>query len=86
MDDIYSLEYTIPDYEHKNDNQMKDAIINKMITAWYNRESDKCNQRKDGSYKEQDLLDALDDATSYNDGAAYDTIKGFIKDYFNGYI
>lgn len=87
MDDIYSLEYTIPDYEHKNDNQMKDAIINKMITAWYNQESDKCNQRKDGSYDRQDLLDALDELTdgSY-DGAAYDVIEGFIKDYFDGYI
>jgi len=87
MDDIDSLEYTIPDYEHKNDNQMKNAIINKMITAWYNQENDKCNQRKDGSYEEQDLLDALDELTdgSY-DGAAYEVIEGFIKDYFNGYI
>lgn len=86
MDDIYSLEYTIPNYKHKNDNQLKDAVINKMITAWYNQESDKYNQRKDGSYEEQDLLDALDELYSNGDGAAYDTIEGFIKDYFNGYI
>lgn len=44
-------------------------------------------EQKDGSYKEQDLLDAIDELTdgSY-DGAAYDVIEGFIKDYFNGYI
>ena len=86
MDDINSLMYTIHGYENMTNNQLQDSVLNKMITALYNQENDRYNQRKDGSYEEQDLLDALDDATSYNDGAAYDTIEGFIKDYFNGYI
>lgn len=86
MDDIDSIMYTVNNYESMTDNQLKDATLNKMITAWYNQTNDKCNQRKDSSYKEQDLLDALDELYSNRDGAAYDTIEGFIKDYFNGYI
>ena len=87
MDDIDSLMYTIHGYENMTDRQLQDAVLNKMITALYKQESDKYNQRKDGSYDRQDLLDALDELTdgSY-DGAAYDVIEEFIKDYFNGYI
>lgn len=87
MDDIDSLMYTIHGYENMTDRQLQDAVLNKMITTLYKQESDKYNQRKDGSYDRQDLLDALDELTdgSY-DGAAYDVIEGFIKDYFNGYI
>ena len=87
MDEIDSLMYTIHGRENMTDRQLQDAVLNKMITALYEQESDKYNQRKDGSYDRQDLLDALDELTdgSY-DGAAYDVIEGFIKDYFNGYI
>ena len=87
MDEIDSLMYTIHGYENMTDRQLQDAVLNKMITTLYKQESDKYNQRKDGSYDRQDLLDALDELTdgSY-DGAAYDVIEGFIKDYFNGYI
>lgn len=87
MDDIDSLMYTIHGHENMTDGQLQDAVLNKMITAIYKQESDKYNQRKDGSYDRQDLLDALDELTdgSY-DGAAYNVIEGFIKDYFNGYI
>lgn len=87
MDDIDSLMYTIHGHENMTDRQLQDAVLNKMITTLYKQESDKYNQRKDGSYDRQDLLDALDELTdgSYN-GAAYDVIGGFIKDYFNGYI
>lgn len=86
MDDIDSIMYTVHGYESMTDNQLKDATLNKMITAWYNQESNKHNQRKDGSYDKQELLDALDNATSYNDGAAYDYLEEFINDYFNGFI
>lgn len=87
MDDIDSLMYTIHGHENMTDRQLQDAVLNKMITALYKQESDKYNQRKDGSYDRQDLLDALNELTdgSY-DGAAYDVIEGFIKDYFDGYI
>jgi len=87
MDDIDSLMYIIHGHENMTDRQLQDAVLNKMITALYKQESDKYNQRKDGSYDRQDLLDALDELTdgSY-DGAAYDVIEGFIKDYFDGYI
>lgn len=87
MDDIDSLMYTIHGHENMTDRQLQDAVLNKMITALYKQESDKYNQRKDGFYDRQDLLDALDELTdgSY-DGAAYDVIEGFIKDYFDGYI
>lgn len=30
MDDIYSLEYTIPDYSHKSEKQLKEALIEKI--------------------------------------------------------
>lgn len=86
IDDITYIMHTVYNYEDIGESKLKNMAVDKMITAWYNYTSDKYNQRKDNSYKEQDLLDALDDATSYNDGAAYDTIEGFIKDYFNGYI
>lgn len=87
MGDIDSLMYTIHGHENMTDRQLQDAVLNKMITTLYKQESDKYNQRKDGSYDRQDLLDALDELTdgSYN-GAAYDVIEGFIKDYFDGYI
>ena len=86
IDDITSVMHTIHNYEDVGESKLKNIAMGKLITAWYNQENDKCNQRKDGSYEEQDLLDALDNATSYNDGAAYDFLEGFIKDYFNGYI
>lgn len=86
MDDIDSIMYTVNDYKNMTDNQLKDATLNKLIIAWYNHTNDKCNHRKDGSYEEQDLLDALDELYDNRDGAAYDTIEGFIKDYFRGYI
>ena len=68
------------------DNQLKDAVINKMIIALYNQMNSKCKQRKDSSYEEQDLLDALDELYDNRDGAAYETIEGFIKNYFDGFI
>ena len=87
MDDIDSLMYTIHGHENMTDRQLQDAVLNKMITTLYKQESDKYNQRKDGSYDRQDLLDALDELTDGSfDGAAYDVIEGFIKDYFDGYI
>lgn len=87
MDDIDSLMYTIHGHENMTDRQLQDAVLNKMITALYKQESDKYNQRKDGSYDRQDLLDALNELTDRSyDGAAYDVIEGFIKDYFDGYI
>lgn len=87
MDDIDSLMYTIHGHENMTDRQLQDAVLNKMITTLYKQESDKYNQRKNGSYDRQDLLDALDELAdgSYN-GAAYDVIEGFIKDYFDEYI
>lgn len=87
MDDIDSLIYTIHGHENMTDRQLQDAVLNKMITTLYKQESDKYNQRKNGSYDRQDLLDALDELAdgSYN-GAAYDVIEGFIKDYFDEYI
>lgn len=87
MNDIGSFEYTIPNCNNKSDKQLKEALIERLINAYYNQINDKCNQRKDNSYDRQDLLDALEELTdgSY-DGAAYDVIEGFIKDYFNGYI
>lgn len=87
MNDIDSFEHTIPNCNNKSDKQLKEALIERLINAYYNQINDKCNQHKDNSYDRQDLLDALDVLTdgSY-DGAAYDVIEGFIKDYFNGYI
>ena len=86
MDDIDSFVYSIPNYENMTDNQLKDAVINKMIIALYNQMNSKCKQRKDSSYEEQDLLDALDELYDNRDGAAYETIEGFIKNYFDGFI
>ena len=86
MDDINSLMYTVHGYENMTNNQLQDAVLNKMITALYNQESNKHNQRKDGSYDKQDLTDALDELYSHQDGAAYDTLQQFVDDYFNGYI
>lgn len=86
MDDIYSLEYTIPNCNNKSDKQLKEALIERLINAYYNQINNKCNQRKDNSYDKQDLTDALDNLYSYRDGAAYDTLQQFVDDYFNGYI
>lgn len=86
MDDIDSLMYTIHGHENMTDRQLQDAVLNKMITTLYKQESDKYNQRKDGSYDRQDLTDALDELYSHQDGAAYDTLQQFVDDYFNGYI
>lgn len=86
MDDIYSLEYTIPDYNHKSEKQLKEALIERLINAYYNQINNKFNQRKDNSYDKQDLTDALDELYSHQDGAAYDTLQQFVDDYFNGYI
>lgn len=86
MDDIYSLEYTIPDCNHKSEKQLKEALIERLINAYYNQINNKFNQRKDNSYDRQDLTDALDNLYSYRDGATYDTLQQFVNDYFNGYI
>lgn len=86
MDDIYSLEYTIPDYNHKSEKQLKEALIERLINAYYNQINNKFNQRKDNSYDKQDLTDALGELYSHQDGAAYDTLQQFVDDYFNGYI
>lgn len=87
IDDIDSLVYTIKGYEKMSDTQRQDALMNLLISTYYGREQDRFEERKYGVYEEQDLLDALDNLTdgSY-DGAAYDTIEEFIKDYFRGYI
>lgn len=86
MDDIDSLEYTIPDCKNKSEKQLKEALIERLINAYYNQIDNKFNQRKDNSYDRQDLTDALDSLYSYRDGAAYDTLQQFVDDYFNGYI
>ena len=52
----------------------------------YNQINNKFNQRKDNSYDRQDLTDALDALSSYQDGAAYDVLQQFVDDYFDGYI
>ena len=86
MDDIDSLEYTIPDCKNKSEKQLKEALIERLINAYYNQINNKFNQRKDNSYDRQDLTDALDALSSYQDGAAYDVLQQFVDDYFNGYI
>ena len=87
INDIDSLEYTIPDYENKSEKQLKEALIERLINSYCNEIDNKCNQHEDGSYDRQDLLDALDElADGSYDETAYDVIEGFIKDYFNGYI
>lgn len=87
INDIDSLEYTIPNCNNKSDKQLKEALIERLINAYCNEIDNKCNQREDGSYDRQDLLDALDElADGSYDETAYDVIEGFIKDYFNGYI
>ena len=86
MYDIYYLEDTIPSYHNKSEKQLKEALIERLINAYYNQINDKCNQRKDDSYDKQDLADALDELYSHQDGAAYDTLQQFVDDYFNGYI
>lgn len=60
MDDIDSLEYTIPDCKNKSEKQLKEALIERLINAYYNQINNKFNQRKDNSYDRQDLTDALD--------------------------
>lgn len=86
MDDIDSLEYTIPDCKNKSEKQLKEALIERLINAYYNQINNKFNQRKDNSYDRQDLTDALDALSSYQDGAAYDMLQQFVDDYFDGYI
>ena len=87
INDIDSHKYTIPDCENKSEKQLKEALIERLINAYCNEIDNKCNQREDGSYDRQDLLDALDElADGSYDETAYDVIEGFIKDYFNGYI
>lgn len=86
MDDIDSLEYTIPDCKNKSEKQLKEALIERLINAYYNQINNKFSQRKDNSYDRQDLTDALDALHSYQDGAAYDVLQQFVDDYFDGYI
>lgn len=87
INDIDFLEYTIPDCENKSEKQLKEALIERLINAYCNEIDNKCNHREDCSYDGKDLLDALDKlADGSYDEVDYDVIKGFIKDYFNGYI
>lgn len=78
--------YTIPDCKNKSEKQLKEALIERLINAYYNQINNKFNQRKDNSYDRQDLTDALDALSSYQDGAAYDVLQQFVDDYFDGYI